>query len=80
MAFYLLENDGHNTPCFWKFKSQKAAEEYLIKTNKGSLEGAEGDVMELGYFDNELSWVDADHTLWEASDGKLYTHDMTKEK
>lgn len=80
MAFYLLENDGHNTPCFWKFKSQKAAEQYLIKTNKGNLGGLEDYNMELGYFDNELSWTDADGTLWEASSGKLYIHDMTKEK
>ena len=67
MAFYLLETDGHNIPSFRKFLDADQAERWFLWRHgdyAGEVEGMEGEVMRLGYFEYETSWIDPDGTLW----------------
>lgn len=79
MAFYLLENDGHNTPAFWRFRDRAQAEHHLCR-GELEMEGADGTVMRPGYFEEEEAWVDGEGTIWEVFDEpSLYVHDKTEE-
>lgn len=73
--FYLLENDGHNTPDLWRFRDQAQAEAFLMRDSQG-----EETEMRPGFFDSEEEWVDEDGTSWtHLEDGQLYVHDMRGE-
>lgn len=76
--FFLLENDGHNTPLLWKFRDQLQAEQFLAK-RFNSEEGMDGEKICPGYFDADNGWTDPNGTIWEASSGELSFIDKTKE-
>lgn len=66
--FWLLENDGHNTPTWHKFRDQEQAEGYLSERA--------GEPVDL----DEGEFSDGDATLWTPFDKpELYTADHTAE-
>jgi hypothetical protein len=74
--FYLLENDGHNTPSWWRFRDQVQAECFLTIGETG----LDGEMMVLGYFTDNNSWTDANGTLWEQFEKpELHIYDKTEE-
>lgn len=87
--FWLLENDGHNTPSWHKFSSQEHAEKWLLWINRGGpdepipqeTEGfGSSDPMRVGYFSDpdNVGWEDPNGTLWTPFESNvLYTSDMT---
>lgn len=61
--FYLLENDGHNVPLFWRFASREEAEGFLLGKQEG-YEDLVDEAMVPGYFLSDEEWVDPDGTSW----------------
>jgi hypothetical protein len=71
--FWLLENDGHNRPSFWRFRNQEQAERWLLKQNLEYKEACSTDPSAAGFLsdDSEGSFEDSEGTTWTTLDGPL---------
>ena len=81
--FWLMENDGHNSPLMWKFRDQAQAEHWLLKQNAEYIDSCSRDPSVDGFLtdENEGTFEDANGTLWEVCSGPTLTIlDQTGEK